>query len=167
MRTILLILFTFCAFYAFAQRDVGVYLQQFDSLAVDMMLKHGIPASLVLGIAIHESAAGTSKLCAEKCNHFGLKGKKPSNKTKSGYAYRYIDFVSDEASFAHFANLVTSKKFYAALKGEADPLKWLKALKRTGYAPSSKWVSRTNFIIKKYNLTEYDRMMRDSTENRQ
>jgi Bax protein len=154
--TIFLLLLTYAVW---AQRDIPAYIMRFDSVALDIMQTYGIPASFVLAVAIHESAAGTSKVSLERCNHFGMKGKKHAAKAKSNYVFKYIDFESAEASYYHFANLVTSKKFYESLKGETDPLKWLKALKRTGYAASSKWVGRINHIIQKHNLTEMDKLI--------
>jgi flagellum-specific peptidoglycan hydrolase FlgJ len=159
MRLIILLSLLLIASYSWAQRDIPAYIAHYDSVALSIMQTHGIPASFILAIAIHESAAGTSKVSQERCNHFGMKGKKAGAKNKKGYVYKYIDFESAEASYYYFANLVTSKKFYETLKGETDPLKWLKALKRTGYAASSKWVPRIHYIIKKHNLTELDKLL--------
>ncbi|OFY16284.1 MAG: hypothetical protein A2X11_14745 [Bacteroidetes bacterium GWE2_42_24] len=165
-RLILLTLLFCSAMFAVAQRDVDSYIHRYDSLAVSIMLKHQFPASLLLGLAIHESGAGTSRLSREQCNHFGMKGKAPSSKTKSGYAFKHLEFETDEASFFHFAALITNKKFYKDLKGNPDPLIWLKALKRSGYAASAKWVARVNNIIKKYNLTNLDKPLADSLQLR-
>lgn len=160
MRLLITILLLLLSSAIWAQRDIPAYIMQYDSVALNIMQTYGIPASFVLAVAIHESAAGTSKVSQERCNHFGMKGKKPSAKNKSNYVFKYIDFESAEASYYHFANLVSSKKFYESLKGETDPLKWLKALKRTGYAASSKWVGRINHIIQKHNLTEMDKLLK-------
>lgn len=149
---------------AMAQRDVPAYIKRYDSVAVDIMLEHQFPASLVLGLAIHESGAGTSRLSREQCNHFGIKGTQASKKAKTGMAHKYAEFETDEASFLHFATFLTSRKFYKTLRGNPDPLQWLKALKRTGYAASSKWVARVNSIIRKYNLTAYDHPMTDTVK---
>ena len=147
-----------------SQRDVPAYIARYDSVAVAIMLEHQFPASLVLGLAIHESGAGTSRLSREQCNHFGMKGKRPSVKSKTGMIKGHLEFETDEASFFHFARLVTDKKFYEKLRGNPDPVQWLKALKRTGYATSSKWVARVNGIIRKYNLTSYDHPMTDTVK---
>lgn len=166
LRLILVFLLLIITFLAVAQRDVDAYIRKYDSLAVSIMLEHQFPASLLLGIAIHESGAGTSRLSREQCNHFGIKGKVPSSRTKSGYIFRHIDFETDEASFFHFKELITNKKFYKDLKGNPDPLKWLKALKRSGYATSAKWVTRVSNIIRKYNLAEFDKPLADTLKQR-
>lgn len=165
MRLIIIILLLIVSYAVWAQRDIPAYIMQYDSVALNIMQTYGIPASFVLAVAIHESAAGTSKVSLERCNHFGMKGKRPSQKNKSNYVFKYIEFESAEASYYHFANLVSSKKFYESLKGETDPLKWLKALKRTGYAASSKWVGRIHYIIQKHNLTELDKALKAMESN--
>jgi len=147
-----------------SQRDVPAYIARYDSVAVAIMLEHQFPASLVLGLAIHESGAGTSRLSREQCNHFGMKGKRPSKKTITGTTMRHLELETDGAYFFHFARLFTDKKSYEKLRGNPDPVEWLKALKRTGYAASSKWVSRVNNIIKKYNLIQFDRPLTDTLQ---
>jgi flagellum-specific peptidoglycan hydrolase FlgJ len=38
-----------------------------------------------------------------------------------------------------------------------DYMKWLKAMKAAGYARSTSWVSEVDRMIKRYNLTRFDR----------
>ncbi len=84
MRVIVFLLFVLSAFYLKAQTAAEAYIADFDSLAVEVLNTYKIPASLVLGIAMHETGAGTSKLCRVNHNHFGMKGRVKSSKTKSG-----------------------------------------------------------------------------------
>ena len=158
-HSILLLLLLFLSTSAtLAQRDVAAYIQRYDSVAVDIMLRHQVPASLVLALAIHESGAGTSRLSREQCNHFGLKGKRGTSKKKpASPSKKHLEFETDEASFQHFAELVTRKKFYDKLKGNPDPVVWLKALKKAGYAASPHWVPRVSALIRRHQLTTYDR----------
>ncbi len=120
------------------------------------MNTYGIPASLVLGLAIHESAAGSSAVCKTKLNHFGIKSRVKSSKTKSGYANVYRKFESDEASFLYFGEMLGRKNYYPGLKNSMDYLNWLKAMKAGRYATSSTWISKVDNIIKKYDLTRFD-----------
>ena len=71
-------------------------------------MKYDIPASLVLGIALQESGAGTSKLCRVNKNHFGVKTRVKSSKTKSGYVSKYRTFETDEDAFLHFGEMISS-----------------------------------------------------------
>ncbi|MEI8047004.1 MAG: glucosaminidase domain-containing protein [Bacteroidota bacterium] len=156
MRILLIfLLFVFSASLK-AQGDAARYIAKFDTLALEVFNSYGIPASLVLGIALQESAAGTSKLCKVKHNHFGTKSRVKSSKAKSGYITAYQTFDTDEAAYLQFGESVSRKKYYTALKGNSDYLVWLKAMKKAKYASSSLWVSHVDSMIKRYNLTRFD-----------
>lgn len=150
-------------FPCLAQPQALAYIKKYDSLAIQIMKEHGIPASVVLGIGLHESGAGTSKMCRNDHNHFGVKGR--HRNAKGRLVYGYSHFESDEAAYAHFARMVTSKKYYNHLKGNMDPEAWLSAMAKSGYAASPSWKQKTLAIIRKYKLREYDNEA--SNENQQ
>lgn len=156
MRILTLLFLLFSSVSIHAQSAAEIYIAKYDSLALEVMQNYSIPASVVLGIALHESGAGTSKLCRLKHNHFGVKGKVKSSKSKSGYVYSYRNFESDEAAYLYFGKMVSAKKYYLKLKGDMDYLKWLKAMKAAKYATSSLWVGQVGGIIRRYDLTRYD-----------
>ncbi len=140
----------------YAQNAAELYIEKFKPLAIEVSVKYHIPVSLILGIALHESASGTSKICVSKNNHFGVKGRVKSSKTKSGYTTAFRKFETDEASYQHIGELISKRKYYPALKGNLDYLKWLKAIKASGYARSPSWISVIDKTIKRYNLTRFD-----------
>jgi len=156
MRFLILVFLFFSVLCLQAQSAPEVYIEKFDTLATEVLTSYGIPASLILGIALQESAAGTSKLCRVKHNHFGMKGRVQSSRTRSGYTIAYRKFDSDEASYLHFAETISYKKYYADLKNNMDYMKWLKAMKAAKYATSSKWISHVDKMIKRYDLTRFD-----------
>lgn len=157
MRFLLLNFFIFSMLFSLhAQSAAEAYVNKYDSLAIGIMNTYQIPASLILGIALQESAAGTSKLCRLSHNHFGVKARVKSSKTKSGYKTSYRKFDSDEAAFANIGELISSRKYYTLLKGNMDYLKWLKAIHAAKYATSPTWVSHVDKMIKRYNLTRFD-----------
>ena len=141
-----------------SQSAAEVYVTKFDSLAVEVMHQYGIPASLILGLALQESAAGQSKLCVQKHNHFGMKTVVHSAKTRSGHRTVYRTFDSDEDSYLRFGEMMESRKYYPDLKGNMDYMKWLKAMKAAHYAASSKWITYVSRIIKRYDLTRFDEL---------
>ena len=158
MRVILLVIIIFLfSFCLQAQSVAEVYIDNFDSLALEVYNSYGIPASVILGIAILESGAGTSRLCTSYHNHFGVKGRVTSSKTKSGYKLGYREFSSDEDAYLHFGRMVSAKKYYPVLKGNTDYLKWLKAMKEARYSTSSTWVHSVDKIIKRFDLARFDR----------
>ncbi len=156
MRFLLVFFLSVFAVSLQAQNPAEAYVNKYDSLALEVLNTYSIPASLVLGIALQESGGGTSKLCVTKHNHFGVKGRVKSGKTKSGYVTTYRSFESDEAAYLHFGKMVSGKKYYPGLRNNMDYMKWLKAMKSAKYASSSTWVSRVDNIIRKYDLTRFD-----------
>ena len=55
---------------------IASYIESYKLLAIDEMVRTGIPASVTMAQAIIESNAGSSKLARESNNHFGIKCKK-------------------------------------------------------------------------------------------
>ena len=78
---------------AFAQKNTSqTYIEQFKENAISIMHQTGIPASIILGIAMHESGNGNSKIAQNLNNQFGVKGGGGavyySNKKKVRSAYK-------------------------------------------------------------------------------
>lgn len=131
------------------------YIQANKDAAIKYMKEYGIPASIILGIAYHESAHGNSKLATYLNNHFGIKGKNNSTKIKS--AYKGYDSVED--SYFDFVNLIESRKQFSVLIDKYGPgnyKDWVFGIARGGYAASSKWASQVIAIIDKHKLYELD-----------
>ncbi|EOR94855.1 hemagglutinin [Arcticibacter svalbardensis MN12-7] len=146
-------LIVFLSGTAVAQTPAENYIETYKKVAVTTMNQHGIPASIILGIAIHESASGTSRIAKYLNNHFGLKGKSGPKPIKSAYkGYDnvddcYVDFVSFLKN--QFTGLFTR---YAS----DDYRGWAMGIQRGGYAHSRTWASQVTAIIKKYKLNELD-----------
>ena len=157
MRILFISFLFFIPNILFAQSAAQKYIDTYSPLALEVLEKYQIPPSLVLGIALHESASGTSKLCRTKHNHFGVKGRVKSSKSKSGYITAYRTFETDEASYLHIGEMISKRKYYQGLKGDMDYMKWLKAMKASGYARSSSWISIIDKTIKRYDLTRLDK----------
>lgn len=157
MRILFITFLFFIPNILFAQSAAQKYIDTYSPLALEVLEKYQIPPSLVLGIALHESASGTSKLCRTKHNHFGVKGRVKSSKSKSGYITAYRTFETDEASYLHIGEMISKRKYYQGLKGDMDYMKWLKAMKASGYARSSSWISIIDKTIKRYDLTRLDK----------
>jgi len=143
--------------HLFAQQKYTAqsYIQANKDAAIKYMKEYGIPASIILGIAYHESAHGNSKLATYLNNHFGIKGKNNSTEIKS--AYKGYDSVED--SYFDFVNYIESRKQYRALIDKYGPgnyKDWVFGIARGGYAASSKWASQVIAIIDKHKLYELD-----------
>jgi Bax protein len=125
---------------------------KFYPLADSLAAVYKIPASVILGVAIIESGAGTSRNCRLLKNYFGIKGRNNLLK-KKGIRSSYKQYPSATASFVDFCQLVAKKKFYPSLAGNPDYRPWLLALSKTGYSEVPEtWRKLITNAIKKNGL---------------
>jgi len=148
------------------------YIERYQDLAMEEMIRVGVPASIKLGQAILESNAGRSELARKSNNHFGIKC--GGNWTGETHAYEDDDY--DE-----FGNLIKScfRKYDSAKRsffGHSEFLKkaryrflfidlnprdyesWAHGLKTAGYATNPKYASILIAIIQRYELFKFDKM---------
>lgn len=124
------------------------YIEKYDSLATELMNEYNIPASIILGISMLESGYGTSKLSKNKNNYFGV---------RIGKEYKFYE--NDTASFEHFCEFISRKKYYNFLTSNNinDHNIWIDKIKNGGYAESPGWSVAVLFYIRKYKLYELDK----------
>lgn len=140
------------------QRVAVRYIDKYAPLARELMKESGIPASIILGVSMIESAMGTSRNCKLLKNYFGVKGRNNLHKVKGAHRSAYKQYPTAEASFRHFVSIVQNRKWYDELKGNKDYKAWLEKLNQSGYAQAQgKWVHDISLMIDKYELTDYDR----------
>lgn len=155
----LFICLIFLSSQASAQNRVHQYIKKYHHLATAQMNAYNIPASVILGVSIVESGAGTSVLAKHFHNYFGIKGSSKNSMKKLGYKSAYKEYESDTASFEHFSRVLQRKKFYSTIKGDSDYQLWLKKMNEANYSTDKqKWVNKVASVIRKYKLYEYDRM---------
>lgn len=131
------------------------YIETHKERAIQIMEKYDIPASIILGVAIHESAYGNSRLAQYLNNHFGIKGKNNSKEIKS--AYKGYDSV--EESYLDFIRVLQNRKQFNHLfdKYEKDDYRnWALGIAKGGYATSKTWSAQVIGIIRKYDLDKLD-----------
>ncbi len=142
-------------FGAYAQSVTENYIDEHKETAIALMNEHHLPASIILAVAIHESASGTSKIARYLNNHFGLKG--PNNSTQIKSAYRGFDEIDD--SYHYFISFLKNRPKMNELFDqftEYDYKNWARGIQRGGYAASRTWASQVMALIKKYNLQQFD-----------
>lgn len=157
-----LLLFTLSILNVKAQ-DTEDYILDNAYHAQYLMQKHGVPASIILGVAIHESAAGKSKIARYLNNHFGVKGSNSNTQIKSSYR----DYPTIDSSYAHFVSFLLSRKYFNILFDKYDQYdykNWAYGIQRGGYASSRTWATQVIALIKKYELFEYDNRPDDYLE---
>jgi flagellum-specific peptidoglycan hydrolase FlgJ len=152
-----------------AQKNTSLsYIDKFKQDAIRIMQQTGIPASIILGVAMHESACGNSSIAQHLNNQFGVKGGgtsvyyKNHKKVKSSYK----EYGSVTESFEDFARIMTERKQFSHLADQLtqyDYVAWAKGIQRSGYASSRKWASQVLGLINKYNLHDLDSSQPDAT----
>jgi LysM repeat protein len=140
------------------------YIEQYSRLAMEEMIRSGVPASITLAQAVLESGDGASSLAKRSNNHFGIKCHEWDGKTtnhdddKSGECFRSYKNVED--SYRDHSDFLKTRQRYAFLF-DLDPTDykgWAKGLKQAGYATSPQYASMLIRIIEDYDLELYDLM---------
>lgn len=128
------------------------YVKKYQPVADSLSNVFGIPAAVILAVAIVESGSGTSRNAKLLNNHFGIVGKNNLLKTK-GIKTRYKQYSSIEASYLDFCKVVSRKKFYPKLKGSKDKYAWVDAISKAGYSEiPQEWKKRVSDTIRKNKL---------------
>ena len=136
-------------------QSIEDYISENLPISQCLMRENNIPASIILAVAIHESAAGKSKVASHLNNHFGIKGKNSNTVIKSAYK----DYEQVEDSYKHFIEYLITKKQYQGLFTRLavnDYKSWARGIHRGGYAASKTWASQIIATVQRYNLNQYD-----------
>ncbi len=164
MRKLLTLLFILSITTGAAQKSQAIkdYIETYREIAIEEMIRTGVPACITLAQGIHESSAGQSHLVKKSNNHFGIKcksdwkGESVSHDDDArGECFRKYDDPID--SYRDHSDFLKYRKHYASLF-ELDPTDyegWAYGLKKAGYATNPKYPQLLIRIIKDYNLQEY------------
>jgi flagellum-specific peptidoglycan hydrolase FlgJ len=152
-----------------AQNTSQSYIEKFKDNAIRIMHETGVPASIVLAVAMHESGNGNSPIAKHLNNQFGVKGGGGNvyykNHKKVRTAYKKYDSVMD--SFQDFARIMTERKQFNHLTETLthyDYTGWAKGIQRSGYCSSHTWAAQVMTIIRKYQLNTFDENPEDQTQ---
>lgn len=134
--------------------------------------KYQILPSLVVAMAIKESAWGNSQLASVHHNYFGMKwttkcgtkyveyNTKEYDKTAGKYITvkaKFRSFDTIEEGIKGFYDFISGYKRYANLKGETNPVTACQKIQADGWATAPTYAaSLYNDYIVKYNLTRFD-----------
>ena len=149
---------------------VTSYVEAYKYVAIDEMVRSGIPASITLAQAIIESNAGVSNLARQSNNHFGIKCKDywtgsahfhpDDDRDAKGNlipsCFRKYDSVS--ASYADHSDFLMNSSHYQALfmYDKTDYELWAKGLELCGYASDPDYAAKLIRTIKLYQLHDLD-----------
>lgn len=154
-----LVAFTTCAF---SQNKVQAYIDEFAELAIQEMIRTGVPAAIKLAQGIVETQSGESELVKKSNNHFGIKCKTEWTGDKvyhdddaKGECFRA--YPTAEASYRDHSNFLKTRAHYAFLF-DIDPTDykaWAAGLRKAGYATNPSYPQRLIKIIEEYNLQAF------------
>ncbi|MBE7175561.1 MAG: glucosaminidase domain-containing protein [Mucilaginibacter polytrichastri] len=138
------------------------YIERFADIAVFEMNQYGIPASITLAQAIHESGTGNSELARVANNHFGIK----CTSDWGGRSYYKDDDRRDdcfrvyrdpEESFRDHSEFLKRRRYAQLFELDKNDYKgWAYGLKAAGYATNPRYPQIIISIVERYQLDRYD-----------
>lgn len=155
LLTLVLCLISFTSVLGQKKFTPTSYIEEHKTVAQQLMQESGVPASVILAVAFHESAYGNSRVAKHLNNHFGIKGKNNSKKIRS--AYKGYGSVMD--SFHDFVGLLKRRKATQSLftkHNSSDYNAWVRGIARSGYSVTSDWSHKVLSTINRYKLHQYD-----------
>lgn len=145
------------------------YISKYKVLAITEMIRGNIPASIKLAQGILETASGTSALCQNSNNHFGIK----CGQGWTGLSYYHWDdepvkscfrvYESAEQSYIGHTDFLKSphkRQRYGFLfrYSNTDYRNWALGLQKAGYATSPTYATQLIAIIEWFELYRYDQL---------
>lgn len=141
------------------------YIQQYSELAVQEMIRTGVPAAIKLAQGILESQSGESDLVKRSNNHFGIKCKTEwtGDKTyhdddEKGECFRV--YPDAAASYKDHSDFLKTRPHYNFLF-KLDPANyeaWANGLKKAGYATSPTYPKSLIKVIRDYQLDRFNQI---------
>ena len=139
------------------------YIETYRDIAVQEMLRTGVPASITLAQGLLESGAGQSKLAVQANNHFGIKchngwtGRSMKlDDDRSNECFRAYDTA--EESFRDHSDFLRYRDRYKFLfdLDRTDYKGWAYGLRQAGYATDPKYPAKLIKYIEDYDLARLD-----------
>lgn len=163
MKKLLVLFFAAATISAKAQNNEAVYayIEQYKQLAIDEMIRTGVPASITLAQGILESNAGKSNLTMGSNNHFGIKCKTDwtgetvfHNDDRRNECFRKYSCAED--SYRDHSDFLKNRPNYASLFNieVTDYQGWAFGLKSAGYATNPVYAKSLISTIERYSLAD-------------
>ncbi|MBX9733678.1 MAG: glucosaminidase domain-containing protein [Chitinophagaceae bacterium] len=162
MRLGFIILLVF-SLTANAQKEkTEAYIARYKEIAIQEMIRSGVPASITLAQGILESQSGESDLVKRSNNHFGIKCKPEwtgartyHDDDEKGECFRVYD--SPETSFKDHSDFLRTRAHYAFLfkLNPTDYEGWAYGLKKAGYATAPTYPAKLIKLINDFQLQQY------------
>lgn len=174
-NTLLAVYLFFFTLHVFSQDQKMTreqYILKYKGLAIDEMKRTGIPASIILAQALHESENGNSTLATLANNHFGIKCTSDwkgmsFNKDDDQKNECFRKYSTCEESFFDHSEFLKRDRYKKLFNLEHTDYKgWAKGLKEAGYATNPKYPEVLVKIIEENQLYRYDQDTEYSAQSR-
>ncbi|MCL6524214.1 MAG: LysM peptidoglycan-binding domain-containing protein [Thermoflavifilum sp.] len=137
------------------------YIEQYKNLAIEEMIRTGVPASISLAQAIVESQSGNGWLARNANNHFGIKCKNWTGATvtynddQPNECFRKYPTAAD--SWRDHSDFLRQNARYGFLfqLSPTDYKGWAYGLKQAGYATNPAYAQMLIRVIEDYHLQQY------------
>ncbi len=140
------------------------YIQSYAPIAIDEMIRTGVPASIKIAQGILETNAGRGELVIRSNNHFGIKCKSSWTGEKvfhdddaEGECFRKYETAVE--SYADHSNYLKTQPRYSFLFNydKNDYSSWAWGLKKAGYATNPIYAQTLIKYVERYNLNQLNK----------
>lgn len=162
-KTFLILSFVFSVLELIAQKITQQqYIDLHKDMAIQEMLRSGVPAAITLAQGILETESGNSILVKKSNNHFGIKCKAEwtgesvyHDDDESGECFRKYD--STIHSYRDHSDFLRTRSHYAFLFSldPTDYKSWAYGLKKAGYATNPRYPQILIKTIEDYHLNDF------------
>jgi LysM repeat protein len=151
------------------------YRQQFiaasAAAAQETQRRYGVPASVTIAQAIHETGWGASRLAREGNNFFGIKGRNSEGSAGVVWmsTWEVINGVNlfprepfrayhtpDESFYDYGLFFYANRRYHAALAVAHDPRAFIRGISAAGFATDPVYASKIIRMMDTYDLYQYD-----------
>lgn len=138
------------------------YVDTYSEIAINEMMRTGVPAAITLAQGIVESQAGQSELVKSSNNHFGIKCKSEwtgdcvyHDDDEKSECFRVYNNAAE--SFRDHSDFLKNRPYYTSLFdiNPADYKAWAKGLKKAGYATERDYPQMLVKMIEANGLQQY------------
>ncbi|HEY7060035.1 MAG TPA: glucosaminidase domain-containing protein [Chloroflexota bacterium] len=151
------------------------YRQQFIEAAAvaaqETQRRYGVPASVAIAQAIHETGWGASRLAREGNNFFGIKGRNSEGTAGVVWmsTWEVINGVNlfprepfrayhtpDESFLDYGLFFLANRRYHAALQVANDPRSFIREIAAAGFATDPVYAAKIIRVMDTYDLYQYD-----------
>ncbi len=147
------------------------FIEAAAAAAQESQRRSGVPASVAIAQAIHETGWGASRLAREAHNYFGIKGR--NQEGPAGVVWMntweviggrnvilnepFRAYNSPEESFIdHGVFLLSNRRYHGALAVANDPRAFARAIAAAGFATDPDYAAKIIRMMDIYDLYRYD-----------